>query len=284
LESDVRVGIGLPGTIPGAPAEQVAEWARRADQGPFASIGVLDRLRYDNHDPFTMLAASAVVTTRVRLVTMVVIGPLRNTVILAKQAASIDAMSGGRLVLGLSIGARHDDYDTARIDHRRRGERFSEQIVELKSIWEEDVIGPRPGRPGGPEVLTGGLSGEAFGRMARYADGYVHSGGPPRAFANAASKALAAWSDHGRPGRPQLAGQGYFALGAEAVDRGADYLRDYYAFTGPFAEKIAAGNLTSPQALADFIRGYEEAGCNELILFPTVPDLDQLDRLAEVLS
>ena len=66
--------------------------------------------------------------------------------------------------------------------------------------------------------------------------------------------------------------------------QGAAYLRDYYAFTGPFAEKIAAGNLTSARAIRDFVRGYEEAGCDELILFPTVADLDQLERLAEVLA
>jgi alkanesulfonate monooxygenase SsuD/methylene tetrahydromethanopterin reductase-like flavin-dependent oxidoreductase (luciferase family) len=280
----VRVGIGLPGTIPGAPPGSIAEWAHRADEGPFSSVGVLDRIRYDNHDPFTMLAAASAVTSRVRLVTMVVIGPLRNTAILAKEAASIDGMSGGRLVLGLSIGARQDDYLTAGVDHRGRGERFTRQVVELRSIWEEGVIGPRPARAGGPELLTGGASGEAFARMAKYADGYVHGGGPPRAFANAASKALAAWNDQGRPGRPMLAGQGYFALGEDTVDRGADYLRHYYAFTGPFAEKIAAGNLTTPQAVIEFVRGYEEAGCDELILFPTVADLEQLDRLAEVLS
>jgi alkanesulfonate monooxygenase SsuD/methylene tetrahydromethanopterin reductase-like flavin-dependent oxidoreductase (luciferase family) len=280
----MRVGVGLPGTIPGAPPESIVEWARRADEGPFSSIGVLDRVRYDNHDPFTMLAAAAAVTMRVRLVTMVVIGPLRSTAILAKEAASVDAMSGGRLVLGLSIGARHEDFDAAGVDHRDRGERFTRQVVELRSLWEEGVVGPRPGRAGGPELLTGGLSGEAFARMARYADGYVHGGGPPRAFAGAASKALAAWNDQGRAGRPKLAGQGYFALGQEAIDRGADYLRDYYAFTGPFAEKIAAANLTSPQAIVEFVRGYEEAGCDDLILFPTVADLAQLDRFAEVLS
>jgi alkanesulfonate monooxygenase SsuD/methylene tetrahydromethanopterin reductase-like flavin-dependent oxidoreductase (luciferase family) len=280
----MRVGVGLPGTIPGAPPESISEWARRADEGPFSSVGVLDRIRYDNHDPFTMLAAAATVTSRVRLVTMVVIAPLRNTTVLAKQAASVDAMSGGRLVLGLSIGARQDDYDTAGVDHRRRGERFTEQIVQLRSIWEEDVVGPSPGRPGGPELLIGGSSGEAFGRMARFADGYVHGGGPPRAFANAASKALAAWNDLGRPGRPVLAGQGYFALGGEAVEMGAAYLRHYYAFTGPFADKIAAANLTTPQAIIEFVRAYEEAGCDDLILFPTVADLEQLDRLAEALS
>jgi alkanesulfonate monooxygenase SsuD/methylene tetrahydromethanopterin reductase-like flavin-dependent oxidoreductase (luciferase family) len=118
--------------------------------------------------------------------------------------------------------------------------------------------------------------------MARYADGYAHGGGPPRAFASAAGRARAAWSDFGRPGRPELWGQGYFALGKE--DAGADYLRDYYAFTGPFAEKVAAGNLTSPGAIRDFVRGYEEEGCDELVLFPTVPDLNQLDRLADVLG
>jgi hypothetical protein len=81
-----------------------------------------------------------------------------------------------------------------------------------------------------------------------------------------------------------LWGQGYFALGEEAVEEGGRYLRDYYAFTGPFAEKIAAANLTTPQAIVDFVRGYEEAGCDELVLLPTAGRLDQLDRLAEVLG
>src|SRR5206468_10162302 len=100
-----------------------------------------------------------------------------------------------------------------------------------------------------------------------------------------ADKARAAWLDAGRPGKPQIWGQGYFALEDEAtVEAGMRYMREYYAFTGPFAEKIAAGLLTTPQAIAQFIRGYEEAGCDELVLFPTVADIAQLRRLAEVLS
>src|SRR5437870_5309572 len=89
--------------------------------------------------------------------------------------------------------------------------------------------------------------------------------------------------DLGRPGRPSLWGMGYFALGDGTAESGAAYLRHYYAFTGPFAEKIAAGNLTSPGAIVDFIRGYDDAGCDELVLFPTAPALDQIDRLAEVI-
>jgi alkanesulfonate monooxygenase SsuD/methylene tetrahydromethanopterin reductase-like flavin-dependent oxidoreductase (luciferase family) len=216
---------------------------------------------------------------------MVVIAPLRGQALLAKEAASLDALSGGRLTLGLALGARHEDYDVAGIDHRDRGRRFDEQLAHLREVWEDGRIGPRPCQPDGPELLVGGAGGSAFARMARYADGYVHGGGPPRAFASAASKAWAAWTDAGRPGRPRLWGQAYFALGGRPeADRGAAYLRDYYAFTGPFAERVAAGNLTSPQMVKDLVRGYEEAGCDHLVLLPTVAELTQLERLADVVA
>jgi alkanesulfonate monooxygenase SsuD/methylene tetrahydromethanopterin reductase-like flavin-dependent oxidoreductase (luciferase family) len=266
------VGIGLPNTIPGTDGRLVVEWARRADEGPFSTLGVLDRLAYDAIDPFAALAAAAAVTERIALATMIVIGPLRNTALLTRQVASVDALSGGRLTLGLAVGARLDDYEAAGVDHRGRGAKLSEQLAALRDDGTRDDL----------RVLVGGMSGPAFARMARYADGYAHNGGPPRAFERAAASARAAWSDLGRPGRPLLWGQGYFALGDE--DQGEAYLRDYYAFTGPFAEKIAAGNLTSPRAIRDFVRGYEEAGCDELILFPTVADLTQLERLAEALA
>jgi alkanesulfonate monooxygenase SsuD/methylene tetrahydromethanopterin reductase-like flavin-dependent oxidoreductase (luciferase family) len=271
----MNVGIGLPNTIPGAEGRLLVDWARRADAGPFTTVAVLDRLAYDSIDPFAALAAAAAVTDRVGLATMIAIGPLRNTALLVKQAVSLDALSGGRLTLGLAVGARLDDYEAAGVEHRGRGARLSEQLATLRDGAE---LGVRPDLP----LLVGGMTGPAFARMARYADGYAHNGGPPRVFARAAARARAAWSDLGRPGRPLLWGQGYFALGDD--DAGAAYLRAYYAFTGPFAEKIAAGNLTSARAIRDFVRGYAEAGCDELILFPTVADLGQLDRLAEALA
>ncbi len=280
----MQVGIGLPNAIPGTGGQHLIEWARHADAGPFFSLGVLDRLAYDSFDPLASLAAAAAVTSRVRLVTMIVIGPLRNTLLLAKAAASVDALSGGRLTLGLAVGARRDDYEAAGIDYHTRGKRLSEQLAMLREYWEDEHTGPHPAQHGGPPLLVGGLSDQGFARVARYADGYVHGGGPPRAFARAADRACAAWIDAGRPGKPQLWAQGYFALGDEAAAAGARYLRDYYAFTGPFAEKIAAGLLTTPQAIAQFLRGYEEAGCDELILLPTSSDLAQLEQLARVLD
>jgi alkanesulfonate monooxygenase SsuD/methylene tetrahydromethanopterin reductase-like flavin-dependent oxidoreductase (luciferase family) len=275
----MNVGVGLPTTTPGTDGAMVLEWARRADAGPFSSLAVLDRVVYDSLDPFAALAAAAAVTARIRLATMIAIGPLRATALLAKQAASVHALSGRRLTLGLAIGARIEDYEVAGIDHRGRGGRLSEQLAYLRGGIDEERVGPARE---GIELLVGGASGQAFSRMARYADGYAHGGGPPRAFAGAASRAHAAWRDLGRPGRPRLWGQGYFALGD--VERGNAYLRDYYAFTGPFAERVVAANLTSARAIKDFLRGYEEAGCDELVLFPTSADATELDRLAEVVA
>jgi alkanesulfonate monooxygenase SsuD/methylene tetrahydromethanopterin reductase-like flavin-dependent oxidoreductase (luciferase family) len=262
------------------------EWARRADRGPFASVGLLDRVRYDSLDPFPVLGAAAAVTERMRLVTMVAIAPIRSAAILAKQAASVHALSGGRLTLGVALGARHEDYHAVGIDPRGRGRRFSDQLGEIRDEWERNRLGPAlGGDDGGPELLVGGWTGTSMARAARFADGYVHGGGPPRAFERAASQALAAWADYGRPGRPRLYGQAYFVLGdASAAERGAVYLRDYYAFTGPFAEKVAAGNLTTPRAIRDFLRGYRDAGCDHLVLLPTVADPSQIDRLADVMG
>jgi alkanesulfonate monooxygenase SsuD/methylene tetrahydromethanopterin reductase-like flavin-dependent oxidoreductase (luciferase family) len=280
----MNVGIGLPSGIPGAAGPLIVEWARQADAGPFSSLGVLDRLVYDSYDPLTSLAAAAAVTQRVRLVTMIVIGPLRHTAILAKMAASLDVLSNGRLMLGLAVGARPEDYAAAGVDYHSRGRRLTEQLATLRNAWEESIIGPEPAQPGGPPLLVGGLSDQGFARVARYADGYVHGGGPPRTFARTADKARAAWSDAGRPGQPQIWAQAYFALGDAAAEAGTRYLRDYYAFTGPFAEKVAAGMLTTPQAIAQFLRGYAEAGCDEMVLLPTVADLEQLHQLAMILS
>ncbi|HKF75320.1 MAG TPA: LLM class flavin-dependent oxidoreductase [Candidatus Dormibacteraeota bacterium] len=281
----MRVGIGLPTSTPGVGGALLLDWARQADAGPFSSLGVIDRLDHDCWDPLAALAAAAAVTDRVRLVTMVVIGPLQRTALLARQAATVDALSEGRLVLGLGLGARYSDYEAAGVDHRRRGAALTRQLVELREAWDAGRGSPAPAQRGGPSLLVGGAGSAAFARAAGHADGYVHGGGPPRAFAAAAARARAAWADAGRPGSPQLWGQAYFALGdAEVLAAGAAYLRDYYRFTGGFEERIVAGCLRTPSAVKDLVRGYEEEGCDELVLLPTVSRLDQVERLADVLG
>lgn len=276
--TDLKVGIGLPNAVPGTPFGFVIEWAEKADAGAFSSVGVVDRVVYECHDPLETLAAAAEATSRIGLVTMVVIGPLRDNHALATDAAVIDAASAGRLTLGLAVGARIEDYTAKGVSPKGRGQRLTEQLLDLRLAWEREGVD-------GPALLVGGGSDASLLRMARYADGYVHGGGPPRTFVRAADTARTAWSELDRVGSPQLWGQGYFALGdAAVVEKGRDYMRDYYAFTGPFAEKIAEAMLDTPQAVAQFVRGYAEAGCDELVLFPAVAELDQIDLLADALA
>ena len=273
----MEVGIGLPNAVPGTAPETLVEWARRADGGPFSSVGVVDRVRYEGFDALTALATAAVVTTRVKLTTMVLIAPLRRAPLLAQEAATIHAISGGRLVLGVGLGARRDDYEQVGAPQRGRGARLTQQLATLRTWWE------RGAGDTFPALLVGGASDAAFGRAAALADGYVHGGGPPRAFARAAERARAAWFDAGRPGEPRLWGQGYFALG-DAVERGRDYMRDYYAFTGSFADRIAEQMLSTPQAVVAFLKGYADAGCDEVVLFPASSEPAQLDLLADAVA
>jgi alkanesulfonate monooxygenase SsuD/methylene tetrahydromethanopterin reductase-like flavin-dependent oxidoreductase (luciferase family) len=279
--SAMNVGVGIPNSVPGARPATFVDWARRAEACGFSSIGVVDRIAYDSVEPFTALAAAAAATERIGLVTMIVIGPLRAGALLAKQAGSVNALSGGRLTLGLAVGARHDDYEVAGVEHRSRGEVLSRQLVELRRP-PGSAVAPDGGVP--EAILVGGSSDDALTRMARHADGYVHGGGPPRAFARAVDRVATAWAEAGRSGAPRLWAQAYFALGPDAAGRGVEYMRDYYSFTGPFAERIAEGLLTTPQSVVQLCRGYAEAGCDELVLLPAVADVEQVDRLADVVG
>src|SRR5260370_34228461 len=139
-QAAMRVGVGLPSTVPGARADLLREWARRADAGPFASLAVLDRVVYDSFDPLLALAAVAPLTSRIRLPTNVLIGPLRSTAQLAKSTASLHALSDGRLTLGLAIGARPEDYAPAEVDPATRGKRLVRPLAALRETWEA----PRP--------------------------------------------------------------------------------------------------------------------------------------------
>jgi alkanesulfonate monooxygenase SsuD/methylene tetrahydromethanopterin reductase-like flavin-dependent oxidoreductase (luciferase family) len=276
----LHVGVGLPNAVPGTSPETLVEWAESADDGPFSSVGVVDRPRYTGYDALTALAAAAAVTSRVRLATTILVAPLRRPAVLAQQAATLHAISGGRLVLGLGLGARRDDYDMAGVPYAARGPRLSAGLGELRRWWEGPAT---PAPPPAPLVLVGGGSDATFARVARYADGYVHGGGPPRAFARAAEKARAAWFDAERPGEPLLWGQGYFALG-DAVEEGRAYMRDYYAFTGSFRDRIAEQMLATPQAVLAFVKGYSDAGCDEVVLFPAAPGPAQLHLLADAVA
>ena len=287
----MKVGVGLPGTIPGVQAETILEWAKKADAGPFSSLGALDRLVYTNFDALITLAAVAAVTQHVRLVTTVLLAPLRNTALLAKETASIDALSSGRLTLGLGVGGREDDFQAAGVPFHQRGKIFDEQLATLKRLWEGQPIsdtigriGPTPAQSGGPEVLIGGYSPVAIGRVGRWGNGYISGGGGPQAARQQFGLAREAWKQAGREGQPRLVGCMYYALGPDALQRGGAYIHDYYAFMGQRAEMIASSLPTTLDAIKNALQTYQEIGTDEVILWPCTPDLEQLDELANLVE
>src|SRR5919206_335128 len=154
--------MGLPAYVPGVDGTRVVDWARQAEARGFASLGVIDRLVYPNYEPLTTLAAAAAVTRRVRLLTAVLLAPLHaNSALLASQAATIDRLSGGRLVLGLGVGSRPDDFEASGVDIHRRGRIFEAQLDNLRRIWSGESrgfaggVGPEPCQTGGPRLVIG---------------------------------------------------------------------------------------------------------------------------------
>jgi len=283
----MNVGIGLPSTVPGVERDQLLEWARRAEARGFSSLGTIDRIVYPNLESLTALAAAAAVTERIRLATTILIAPYRaNGALVAKQAATVDHLSNGRLVLGTAVGGREDDCEASGVDFHARGQNFDAMLDEWTRIWAGESfghaggIGPAP-PTGRPTLLIGGQADAAFRRAAQYGDGWVMGGGTPDMFRAGAEKMRAAWEAAGRDGSPTNWALAYFALGENAQDAANEYLRHYYAWLGEGAEMIAAGAATDADTAKAYVQGFAEAGCDELVLFPSSADPGQVDLLAD---
>jgi len=283
------LGVGLPSTIPAATGADILTWAREADAAGFDSVGTLDRVVYGNHETIPTLAAAAAVTSRVRLTTAILIAPYRgNGALLAKQLASVDSISGGRLTLGIAVGGRPDDYAATGADFDGRGAVFDAQLAEFKAVWSgadrgtAGAIGPAPVQAGGPPLLIGGTGKAAVRRAVQSGAGWIAGGGGLEGFIQGAERIRQAWSAAGREGGPRFASLIYYALGPDATSLAESYLHDYYAFLGEYASNVSSGALTSEGAIKDTVARFAEAGCHELVLFPCSPDVDQLRRLADV--
>jgi alkanesulfonate monooxygenase SsuD/methylene tetrahydromethanopterin reductase-like flavin-dependent oxidoreductase (luciferase family) len=264
----MRIGIGLPSAVPGVGREGVVEWARRADAAGFSTLAVLDRLAYPNLEPLACLAAAAAVTERIGLLTDVLLAPLRGgAALLAKQAATIDAIAGGgRLTLGVGVGGRPDDYEAAGVDFSRRGRLLNAQLDQLRGVVP---------------LLVGGRSDAALRRAARYADGWAAGGGGVEQFVSGLDALRAVWE---RDTPPRTVALTYFALGLGAGVALRETLGGYYAYTPEYASRMIATAPTDAGSVARTIAAYDAAGADELILFPASRDPLQVELLAEVAS
>jgi probable F420-dependent oxidoreductase len=285
----LEIGIGLPSAVPGVDGRSLTEFARRADQRGFSSLGSIDRLVFPNYEPLVALAAAAAVTERIRLATTVMITTYRrNAALLAKEVATLDHISGGRFVFGVGIGGREDDYTASGLTTKGRGKMLDHQLEECRKIWGGEergfagAIGPKP--ISGPPVLVGGGADAAFERVAKYGDGWIMGGGPAEAFAEASAKVHAAWERAGRDGKPRTAALAYFSLGPDADANIRASVGEYYGWLGQYGALITDAVATTADRVQEYVKAYANVGCDELILFPASKDPEQVDLLAEAVK
>ncbi|WP_237774404.1 LLM class flavin-dependent oxidoreductase [Actinosynnema sp. ALI-1.44] len=280
------IGVGLPTTVPGADGRQLVEFARRAEHNGFHTLAVIDRLVYDSYDSIVALAAAAAATERITLATTILLAGYRPSVAeLGKQLASVDRLSGGRLVVGVAAGGREDDFQATGVPYHTRGRRLDQLLTELQRVWagqgEVPGIGPRPVN-GQIPVWVGGHSPAALSRAARHGIGWISPGGSAAAYPELVAKAKAVFAEEGRTDVPRMAAMTYVALGDDRGQRAAQYLLDYYSYLGPKAQFLAGAVIADEARLRGTIDGYAAAGCDELLLFPCTADVGQLDLIAKV--
>lgn len=284
----MEIGIGIPNSVRGTTGTQLLDWARRAEAAGFSSLASIGAVSYPSYEELTVFAAAGAVTERIRFLSNVLIAPARSTAELAKQAATVQELTGGRLTLGVGAGWRDSDYRLTGRDFEGRGRVFDEQLADLRRAWAGEPLleGTRPAAPetahAGVPLLIGGNTEAAIRRTVEFGIGWTAGGFPPEAVAPFIDRVRSAWQEAGRDGSPRFVALNYFSLGdTEEASRG--YLLDYYQAMGPeVAEMIAGSAHRSPQAIRDAIDGFAAIGVDELVLDPTVPDPAQVELLADV--
>ncbi|MCW2569903.1 MAG: hypothetical protein JWN54_4000 [Mycobacterium sp.] len=279
----MEIGVGLPTMVAGVRRKQLLDWAVEAESHHFSTLAVLDRLVYGGDEALITLGAAAAVTDRIRLATSILIAPYRgNTALLAKQAATLHHLSGERLVLGMAVGAREDDYAASGVSFHDRGCLLDRMLDEIHLIWHDGEIGPAL-NGSTPEILIGGHSEAALRRVAEHGDGWIGAGAV-QTFLPRARTVRAYWTGRKRAGSPRMVAQAYYSLGPTARDDAAEHLGDYYGFFGPRVGVMVDSALTTADAVRDTASAYKDAGCDELILVPCSADPRQLELLRDTLG
>lgn len=291
----VRIGLNLPVMAPGLDRMLLERWCRAIDDGPFSTLAVGERINFPNPEIMVTLAAAAVWTRRVRLLANVVVLPMHPEVLVAKQMATLDVLSGGRITVGVGTGGRVEDYAAvgARWDRSRR-RRLEQQVARMRAVWRGEVVvpgalrpvEPAPVQPGGPPILIGALDPDTIVRAAAWADGVTGFSFTMDAGELAATFdcARTAWAAAGRR-PPHVAAGCWFALGPAARTQMDEYLTRYLNFLGEGGKSMLPLVVTtSVAAIREATARARDAGADELLLVPTTIDPDEVSRIADLLA
>jgi alkanesulfonate monooxygenase SsuD/methylene tetrahydromethanopterin reductase-like flavin-dependent oxidoreductase (luciferase family) len=285
----MKLGIGLPNTMAHETDRRLMlEWARLADEAGFDLLGTIDKPNYDSWEPLATVAGVAGVTERAKLATTILQLPCRNETLVAKQAAVVDQLSGGRLVLGVAQGGRKDDYEVLDAPFEGRSERFESQVGRIRELWtnaresdrDHGVLGPAPVQDP-PPIWIGASQAKAVERALRIGDGFI--------FGTIGSELMGKMTPGIREGAAAqgkreftVAGLAYCGVGADPAKALAEAARHVVRYYGQlWTEPENLIHHGPPAKIAEEVKAYADGGLDVLILFPEIPSLEQVELLAE---
>lgn len=296
------VGLTLPVMEPEVWAhgpDTLEAWARAIDAGPFSSLCFGERMAFDNPETLTLLGAVAAWTSRVGLVTTVIVPQLHDPVMLAKSLATGDQLSRGRLTVGLGVGGRREDYRAAGADPATQTMRgMAERVAVMQRVWRgENVteatlpVGPSPVRVGGPQLLVGTTGRKTIRSAATWADGLagVTLDLATAGVADLFDVARAAWAEAGRAA-PRLTTSFWVALddgdgsGRAQIHRHLRHYMNWLPVDLVDAMAPTTGFAGTPAQLREVLASFADLGADEVHLIPTDSDADQVHRLADIVG
>jgi len=280
----MKIGIGLPNQVRNVRPAVIPRWAAEVEQAGFSTLATVGRIAYPGVMDTVALAAAAGATSTIGLLSGVMVGPVWPPVLLAKEAAGIDGVSGGRLTLGLGIGGLPDDFVADGHGMRSRGQRFDHDLQVYRDVWRGKPVGSGanaavPAESREVPLLFGALAPAAFERMALWGKGYIGASLPPHMVAGAFDSARDAWRNAGRAGSPRLVALAYFAFGD--ISEGRRKIHDYYSVLDRgLADVVAGGVRDGAAGVREAVAAFGDLGADELIFNPALDDPSELARLA----
>ena len=242
-------------------------------------------MAYPSFEELITLAAAAAATERIGLMTDILLAATREPVQLAKQAATLDQISGGRFVLGIGVGVRPDDFGVTGYDYHDRGRRLNAALDLMHQAWKgEPVLGsphpiaPRPVNGATVPVIFGGSAEQVVRRVVKYGIGFTLGGGSPDSLKGMMQRVDPAWKAAGRAGKPEYRALSYFAIGDHVAGEAEQNIHSYY---GDFGGRVWSGAVKTAEEARQRVKLFEATGCDELIFFMAAPAAEQAERLAE---
>jgi probable F420-dependent oxidoreductase len=296
----VRFGIAVPQIFEEEPAGAAGlrDFVTRAERLGFESLWVQEQIlgSVATYEPVELLTFAAAHTTRVRLGTAVLLTVLRNPLHLAKALATLDQLSGGRLVAGVGLGAGQERYPAYGIEAADRVARFTEGVRLMRALWTEPrvtfagrfwtlkdaAMEPRPVQRPHPPIWFGAHHPDALRRAVALGDGFILAGSSSTAEARDELDALRAILDASRRGPASfpISKRVYVAVDADR-DRAARRLAQWFGRYYGRAEMAARVSVWgAPQECVDRLAEMAAAGVELLILNPVFDQTEQMERLA----